>query len=1017
MLQRFRNLRITVKSTIILSLITIVFLSVLFVIIYEYAHENLKQSICLNQKVTVDSVASHIDDQLSVSKKYLKYMSGHLQDTQIFSHKKAQEMFLHHKEAFLTFDAGMLLLSSSGKIVAEMPYNKERIGLDRSQREYFKQVVQTGKTFVSRPYKLSFGSQQDVIAIAVPITDQSGRLSGVLAGRISLSNVALFHNDTKYKIGKTGYFYIIDRQRTLLMHPLKNRVLTTVTPGKNKAVDDALAGKEGSLENTNSQGVVGLTTIQCLKEAPWCIAAHYPLKEAYIGLYSARNKFVLVLLLATVFSVIAVWLSMHPVIGPLLLLTRHMKNLDQKQGNDRYLPVSSTDEVGQLTIVFNSLLQELDDDVLAQKESAEIYQVITDFTNEVATWRLENGDINYISPNCEKILGYQDAEFYADPHLFNNLIHPEDRYLWIDHKPGFCGMDGLGLIYRMICKDDSIRFFRHYCKQVVDAEGNLNGVRGSYTDITIQQQMETTMRKLSQAVEQSSSIIVITDPEGTIEYVNPRFYETTGYTAEEALGQNPRILKSGTMSSDSYADLWRTIKDGKEWRGEFQNKRKDGSIYWESASISPLKDQAGSIIGFLAVKDDITEQKEANQNFANLFTQVEFAKQEWEDTLDHLHDFIILTDANHHIKRYNRILADMSGRDLHQLAGRDWRDLLKEIGFTFITFNATNGELFHNRSARTYDISVYPVHGEEGVRGFVISLNDTTELRVVTQELETALAELNSAQSQIYQQEKLASIGQLAAGVAHEINNPMGFITSNLGSLDKYVSRLSEYIGLIDQTMQQCNSTELTGPIQEARKRLKVERILDDAHQLIAECQDGSARVRRIVQDLKSFSRVDQAETAFMDLNEALETTINIAWNEIKYVATMKRELGDIPKIKCFPQQLNQVFLNLLVNAAHALGETSGEITVHTEQDGDSVLVKISDTGCGMTEEVQRRIFEPFFTTKEVGKGTGLGLSISYDIIKKHGGTITVESEVGKGTTFTVKLPIEAALKDQEMAI
>ncbi|MBV5349969.1 GHKL domain-containing protein, partial [bacterium] len=292
--------------------------------------------------------------------------------------------------------------------------------------------------------------------------------------------------------------------------------------------------------------------------------------------------------------------------------------------------------------------------------------------------------------------------------------------------------------------------------------------------------------------------------------------------------------------------------------------------------------------------------------------------------------------------------------------------------------------------------------------GYVISLNDTTELRATTQELETALDELNSAQSQIYQQEKMASIGQLAAGVAHEINNPMGFITSNLGSLDKYVSRLSEFIGVVDQALLSCCDEAQAGPVLEARKRLKIDRILDDAHQLIIESQDGAGRVRRIVQDLKSFSRVDQAETALIDLNEALETTINIAWNEIKYVATMNREFGDIPKVKCFPQQLNQVFLNLLVNAAHALGDTRGEITVRTEQEGDQVLVKISDTGCGMPEEVQRKIFDPFFTTKEVGKGTGLGLSISYDIIKKHGGSIEVESEVGRGTVFTVRLPVEA---------
>ena len=571
---------------------------------------------------------------------------------------------------------------------------------------------------------------------------------------------------------------------------------------------------------------------------------------------------------------------------PLYFLTRHLQQLGQKQGVERFLPVTSKDEIGCLTAVFNELLQELDDDAAAQEESAEVYRVITEFTNEVALWNLENGDIKYISPNCKEVFGYLDAEFYADPGLLIQMVFADDRATWDNHQPGSCRLEGAGLDIRLIIQNGSVRYFRHYCRRVVDQQNQTCGVRSSYVDIT--------------------------------------------------------------------------------------------------------------------------EQKASEQKLAELFNQVESAKQEWEDTLDHLHDFIIMTDTDHCIRRYNQILADTAGRPLNQLVGKDWRTLLQEVGFKFVNFNSTNGEMIHLRSARNYDINVYPIKNKQNVlTGYVISLNDTTELRATTQELETALDELNSAQSQIYQQEKMASIGQLAAGVAHEINNPMGFITSNLGSLDKYVSRLSEFISVVDQTMQDCCNETQAGPVQEARKRLKIDRILDDAHQLIVESQDGAGRVRRIVQDLKSFSRVDQAETALIDLNEALETTINIAWNEIKYVADMKREFGQIPKIKCFPQQLNQVFLNLLVNAAHALGETHGEITVHTEQDDESVLVKVSDTGCGMPEEVQRRIFEPFFTTKEVGKGTGLGLSISYDIIKKHGGEITIESEVGRGTTFTVRLPLE----------
>jgi len=263
---------------------------------------------------------------------------------------------------------------------------------------------------------------------------------------------------------------------------------------------------------------------------------------------------------------------------------------------------------------------------------------------------------------------------------------------------------------------------------------------------------------------------------------------------------------------------------------------------------------------------------------------------------------------------------------------------------------------------------------------------------------------LKAVQAQIIQQEKMASIGQLAAGVAHEINNPMGFITSNLTSLGKYAERLDTYIAALQKSLADCPHHPGLEELDQLRQKLKVDYIISDVNELINESLDGANRVRRIVQDLKSFSRVDQAESASTNLNDALETTINIAWNELKYIASLERQFGEIPEILCNPQQLNQVFLNLLVNAAQAM-EHQGNITVKTWAEPDWVCVAISDTGKGMSKEVQKRVFEPFFTTKPAGKGTGLGLSISADIIRKHHGEISVASEPGKGTTFTVRLP------------
>ena len=271
--------------------------------------------------------------------------------------------------------------------------------------------------------------------------------------------------------------------------------------------------------------------------------------------------------------------------------------------------------------------------------------------------------------------------------------------------------------------------------------------------------------------------------------------------------------------------------------------------------------------------------------------------------------------------------------------------------------------------------------------------------------LEEAYAELKETQAKILQQEKMASIGQLAAGVAHEINNPMGFISSNLGTLEKYASRLAAFTRTQAEAAAPLLPPEERERLEAKKREWKIDYILSDIQALIRESQEGAQRVRTIVQNLKSFSRLDETKEQPADLNECLESTINIVWNEIKYKATLRREYGELPLTRCRPQELNQVFMNLLVNAAHAM-ESQGEIRVRTWAEGGSIYVEVADTGCGIPEENLSRIFEPFFTTKEVGKGTGLGLSIAYDIVKKHGGEISVESTMGEGTTFRVRIPV-----------
>ncbi len=284
-------------------------------------------------------------------------------------------------------------------------------------------------------------------------------------------------------------------------------------------------------------------------------------------------------------------------------------------------------------------------------------------------------------------------------------------------------------------------------------------------------------------------------------------------------------------------------------------------------------------------------------------------------------------------------------------------------------------------------------------------LNEKRELQKAQEDLKNAYAHLKTSQAIILQQEKMAGIGQLAAGVAHEINNPIGFISSNLGTLGRYVEKLTKFITL--QTLA-ISSLKVKEDLKEAEKELKLDYILKDIKELVKESIDGAHRVAKIVSDLKNFSRADgQEERALTDINGCIESTLNIIWNELKYKATVKRKYGKIPLTKCYPGQLSQVFMNIFINASQAI-DKSGDITINSWQNEDSIFASISDTGCGIPKKNLSRIFDPFFTTKDVGMGTGLGMSISYEIIKKHNGEITAQSEVGKGTTFTVKLPIVA---------
>lgn len=275
-------------------------------------------------------------------------------------------------------------------------------------------------------------------------------------------------------------------------------------------------------------------------------------------------------------------------------------------------------------------------------------------------------------------------------------------------------------------------------------------------------------------------------------------------------------------------------------------------------------------------------------------------------------------------------------------------------------------------------------------------------------QLQALNTKLASAQEHLVQSEKLASIGQLAAGVAHEINNPIGYIFSNFGTLEKYLQEVFEILHSYLEAETSIQDAGIKQALQQRKTDIDLEFLLEDIPMLMRESKEGIVRVRKIVQDLKDFSHVDTAqEWQYVNINQGIESTLNIVNNEVKYKADVVRELGELPDVECMASQINQVVMNLVVNAAHAIGPQRGVIKVRSFLQDSQVVLEVQDNGSGIPKEVLPRIFDPFFTTKPIGKGTGLGLSLSYGIVQKHHGRIDVDSDIGRGTTFRVTLPLQ----------
>jgi len=582
-------------------------------------------------------------------------------------------------------------------------------------------------------------------------------------------------------------------------------------------------------------------------------------------------------------------------------------------------------------------------------------------------------------------------------------------------------LSGLGfktdvLNYR---KDGSAFWISMEVQPVHDDTGKLIQFIGIGTDITERKRQEQALRDSEDwyrnIVNTAQEGIWLIDAEARTLFVNQRMADMLDYLPNEMIGKPIFAFMDEEAAKVAEINMARR-RAGIAENHDFRLRRHDGSDLWTMMATNPVFGDDGTFHGALAMVTDITARKASEE-------KVEASHAENELILATITMALIGLDINERISRWNDAAERIFGLSRDKVLGQKLGEcgLTLDWGDIYLAMNAclTEGKSIdlHSTAFRRSDgtegtldmsiVSSWSLRGDgaEGI-GMILMATDTTTRK--------------HDEIQRQQGQKMESIGQLAAGVAHEINTPIQFIGDNLRFLGDTFGDLSAVLTahgrLLESARNGVPAADLIAAADAAAKKADVAYLAEEIPKAITQSLEGVTRVTEIVRAMKEFSHPDQGEKKSIDLNKAITTTLIVARNEYKYVADLVTEFAsDLPMVPCIVGEFNQVVLNLVVNAAHAIGDVvaktggKGTITISTRRDDDHVEVRIRDSGTGIPESARGKIFDPFFTTKGVGKGTGQGLYIGHTVVvKKHGGTLTFETEIGKGTTFIIRLPLMA---------
>jgi PAS domain S-box-containing protein len=616
------------KITLVVSLLVTGLLTLMALFTLNFFERELRTSISAQQFTMISAMGDEIDRKLRTAQTSLQAAADKF-PLQAISNPALAQKFLDDRYALAAlFDNALFIFSSDGKLIAESPFLEGRRGRDFSFRDYFKQTVATRKPHISTPY-ISSRKPHPAIMLTVPVFDAKGELKAIVAGSFDLLGKNFLEELGDVKIGKTGYLYLFDTNRTMIIHPDRTRILKQDVPvGVNKLFDQAIAGFEGAGPTVTSRGQHMLSAFKRLNTTNWILASNYPEAEAYAPIEKGKRYLMAGLGAILCFSVVIVWLFMRHLTAPLLYFTRHVQGMTGTIGTPALLDIKTSDEIGTLADSFNKLIGNMAEHEKALHEQLQFSEnlvqgsavptFVINATHQVLAWNRA----------CEELTGITAAAvigtdrhwqaFYPEKRpCLSDMVLDKDRGslegLYMTYGNSTMVPEGLAAEGWYANLNGRDRYLVFNAAPIRDSNGTIVAAIETLEDISERKMAEIQLVKLSQAVEQSPSTVIITDTEGRIEYVNPKFTQLTGYDLEEALGQTPRILKTGETPPETYQQLWDTIKSGREWRGEFHNRKKSGELYWESASISPIRNNTGEITNFIALKEDISEKKQMEE--------------------------------------------------------------------------------------------------------------------------------------------------------------------------------------------------------------------------------------------------------------------------------------------------------------------------------------------------------------------------------------------------------------------